>query len=200
MNSTMSDYDDDDDFLDFEESSVLKDVGPLELTPVEEEREPSFTQTLSEHMKVSATKETLLDSDDAKGIAFKGVIARVTGTYQKKAEQRGLTFQTEIEPAHVDVKHKHLEKIMNALLEECLSVDTISGIVLTSQQEFGEYVIRVAGFLNGTPEKAPKKLSNALKQKAASLGMNLADQYRQNSQVLYDIAMSLENESLEEVF
>lgn len=198
MNSDTAYSDDyEDDFLDFEESgSILKDVGPLELAPVEEDSAPSFSDTLNEHIKVAAqTRVKLLDSDDEKGIAFKGCIAKITQRYEKQAEARNATFQSEIEPAHVDVKLKHLERVMCGLLDECLKVDTLSGMVLNSQMEFGEYVIRIAAFMSGAPEQTPKNLSKALKQKAAALGINLAMQYRENSQVTYDIAMSLEDEA-----
>ena len=95
----------------------------------------------------------------------------------------------------MDVKLKHLEKVMCGLLDECMKMDTLSGMVLTSQMEFGEYVIRIAAFISSAPAQTQKKLSKGLTQKAAALGINLAMQYRENSQVTYDIAMSLEDEA-----
>lgn len=194
-NPYSDDYED--DFLDFEEGgSILKNVGPLELAPIEEDLASNFSATLNEHIKMAAqTRVKLLNSDDEQAIAFKSCISKITQKYEKQAEAGKVTFQSEIEPAHVDVKLKHLEKVVNGLLDECMKIDTLSGIVLTSQMEFGEYVIRIAAFMSSAPKQTPKKLSKALNQKTAAIGINLAMQYRENNQVNYDIAMSLKNKA-----
>ena len=174
---------------------MLANVGSLELAPVAEESAPSFSDTLSQHIKESgATKVAPLDADDKKGVMFKHVISSVLNKCEKEAEKRGVMFQADIDPVHVEVKMKHLEKVFTALVEECLLVDSLNAIVIASQMEFGEYVIRITGFMARAPQQPPRHLSNALREKAKALGMQLDYRYKPDSQVDYDISMELEVE------
>lgn len=185
--------DDDEDCLDFgETSSVLKDVGPLELAPVDEEQAPSFSDTLQQHIKdTSQSNVKKLDIDDKRGIQVKGTLHRLTSYCEKKSNASNFSFQAEVEPAHIDVKLSNFEKVAVALIDECCQIGSLSALLLSTQMEYGDYVFRITGFLIGEPAKKPRHISQSLAAKAKQLGMELDYRYKTGSRVDYDIAVKL---------
>lgn len=165
----------------------------LELEPVTEDQEPSFSDTLSERNRDAFKHLAVAESRNVDEIGFKAMANRYKQEYQQFADSSGVGYEVELEPRGVAVNLIKLEKVMGCFTDAIFVHECLSALVVGGHVEGSSYIIRLTGYLSADCRRKPRKISDALVEKASAAGMEVSWNFQANQKVEYKICAPLCN-------
>lgn len=126
-------------------------------------------------------------SKEDKGFAFDAMIVRIKKQYRQLAECLGIVCRVDIHIPQKEFGLLKVEKMINALLREIMSRDTLIAMSIVSYEDNGHYSIQVNGHFQEKPWHKHEGITPSIINKAEKLGVVINAISRTNTKLSYDV-------------